>query len=92
MTVQLKHHYIENSILSSLSYSRTAILLTGVTSHGFGSAVTLAGLLTIMALSGWVNFSVNWLSKVGTHSGWGPTTLAVVVECNLRDLQACLAA
>ena len=89
MTVQLECHYIENLISSSSSYSITVVLLTSVTGHGFGSAVTLTGLLTIMALSGWVDFSVNRSSKVGACLGWGATTLVVVVE---YDLWACLAA
>ena len=92
MTVQLKHHYVKNSISSLSSYSRTAVLLTSVSGCGFSSVATLAGLSTIMPSSGWVDFSVNQLSKVSTCLGWGVTTLAVMVECDLRLLWAHLAA
>ena len=40
--------------------------------------VTLAGSLMIILSSGWVELSINQLSKVGTCSWWGATTFAVV--------------
>ena len=77
---------------SSLSYDRTAILLTSVNAQVFGSVATLTGSLTIIALSGWVDLSINWSRKVGIFSGWGDTTFAVVAECNLHFWWAHLAA
>ena len=76
---------------SSLSYSSIVVLLTGVDGWVFGSAVTLAGSLTIILSSGWVDLSVNQLSKVNTCSGWGAATFAVVTECDLCFSWACLA-
>ena len=77
---------------SLLAYSSIAIVLTGVNGHVFGSAVTLTGSLMIILSSGWVDLSINWSSKVGTCSGWGATTFAVVTECALCFSWARLAA
>ena len=65
---------------SSLLYGRTVILLTGVNGWVLGSATTLTGSLMIISLSDWVDLSINRSSKVGTCSGWGATTFAVVAE------------
>ena len=65
---------------SSSSYGRTAVCVTGVSGLVLDPVVTLAGLSTIMASSVGIDMSVNRLSNVGTCSGWGATTLAVVVE------------
>ena len=77
------HHYVENSMSSLSSYSRTAVCLTGVSGLVLDSAAVLAGSLTIIALSSGIDLSVNCLSSVGTCSGWGATTFAVVAERNL---------
>ena len=77
---------------SSLSYGRTAILLTSVNSQVFGSTVTLAGSSTIIASSGWIDLSINQLTKVGTCSRCGATTFVVVVEHDLHFWWAHLAA
>ena len=69
---------------SSSLYSRTAIHVTGVSGLVFDSVVTLAGSSTIIALSVGIDLSVNRLRNVGTCSGWGATTLAIVVGCALH--------
>ena len=68
---------------SSSLYGRTAVHVTGVSGLVLDPAATLSGSLTIMASSVGIDLSVNQLSNVGTCSGWGATTLAVVVECAL---------
>ena len=69
---------------SSSLYGRTAIHVTGVSGLVFDSAAVLAGSLMTIALSSGIDLSVNHLSNVGTCSGWGATTLAVVAECDLH--------
>ena len=92
MMVLLNCHYVENSMSSLSSYGRTAVFLTGVDGLVCDSAATLAGSSTIIASSSGNDLSVNHLSKVGTCTGWGATTLAVVAKHNLCFSWACLAA
>ena len=77
---------------SSSAYNSIAIVLTGVNGQVFGSAVILAGSLTIILSSGWVDLSVNQSRYVDICSGWGATTFAVVTECTLHFSWARLAA
>ena len=71
-------------MLSSSSYGRTAVCVTSVSGLVFDSAATLAGSSMIIASSVGIDLSVNQSSNVGTCSGWGATTLAVVVGRALR--------
>ena len=86
------HHYVENSMSFSSSYNRTAVCLTGVNGLVLDSAATLAGSLMIIASSSRIDLPVNCLNNVGTCSGWGATTLAVVAERDLHFSWTCLAA
>ena len=66
------------------SYSRTAILLTGVNGLVLGPAIALTGSSTIIASSAGIDLSINHSSSLGPCSGCGATVFTIVIQHDLQ--------